>query len=289
MMRSVIPILFCLLVGSAAFIAPVHANPIDTTLVNYSIYQDNQLIDATINLSVKCYGTYHANYFRARHLPENQSAMKNYGLIYSYSLSCEPGSCFRKDVYGSTSGLIINCCDLEGTYKGEAFFVSNFTSDPEPSCRETAGLTTGGYGEPVYTNYYALSAENRAFCDAQHADAIHDTCDTYLVSNLSAVEGQRHSNEWRNNTWYYGTEDYIRCARDAITKQRLCYENRSLTNLSATLKARPSLYCEKRFDLPSASETSSHPFNRTHLAYMPQSPVESLYCSIVQYFGGKCE
>lgn len=267
---------------------PVCANPISTTLVNYSIYQNNQPIDDSINLSMKCYGTYHENYFKAKHLPENRSAITHAGLIYSYSLTCEPNNCFREDVYGHTSGLIISSCDLEGTYKGKRFFVNNFTLNPEPDCILTEGLVIGGYGEKTSTLYYAVSEEDLLKCNTIFTESMLNYCDKFLLPNQPAFGGENLSREWRNNTWFYGTEDFIRCYKRVNSEQHLCYENHSLTNLSILLKAHPSLYCEKRFDIPLDNETIPIFANYTR-TYPPQSPVESLYCSILQLLGARCE
>jgi hypothetical protein len=272
-----------------AFLAwPVHANPIEITLVNYTVYQDNQPINGPITFSMKCYGTYYEGYFKARNLPINRTAITNSELIYSYSLTCEPGNCYKEDVHGVTSGMIFSSCDLEGICKGKPFFVNNFTTNPEPTCVGTAGLTLGGYGEKTITQYYAVSDEDRIFCDSRHSDDIRNKCDKYLKSDRPTNDGLLFSHEWRNNTWYYGTEDFIQCSKRINSAQRLCYENHSLANLSIVLKARPSLYCEKRFDIPSDNQTLQEATRPTRNTYIPKSPVESLYCRILSLFGSRC-
>jgi hypothetical protein len=50
--NRVLVIICCLFVG-ALLVTTVHANPIETTLVNYSIFQDNQPVNDPIDLSVK--------------------------------------------------------------------------------------------------------------------------------------------------------------------------------------------------------------------------------------------
>lgn len=277
------------LIMAVFLVWPVCANPISTTLVNYSIYQNNQPIDASINLAVKCYGTYHENYFKARQLPENRSAITNAGLIYSYSLTCEPDNCFREDIYGYTAGLTISSCDLEGIYKGNHFFVKNFTVNPEPDCILTESLVIGGYGEKTSIQYYAINEEDLLYCNTIFRENMRNYCDKFLLPNRPAVGGENLSHEWRNNTWFYGTEDFMRCYKRINLEQRLCYENHSLTNLSILLKTHPSLYCEQRFDIPSHNKTSRECVNQTRNTYTPQSPIESLYCNILRMFGRRCE
>jgi hypothetical protein len=47
--------------------------------------------------------------------------------------------------------------------------------------------------------------------------------------------------------------------------------------------------CDTRWTIPSDNQTLQESSNLPRNAYIPQSPVESLYCSIVQILGGRCE
>lgn len=69
-----------------------------------------------------------------------------------------------------------------------------------------------------------------------------------------------------------------------------CYQAHSRpVNKTAIIQFNPSLYCEKRFDIPLNNQTVNESEIITSDTFTPKSPVASLYCSIVEFFGGRCE
>lgn len=240
-MRSLCVVLVCLLVVTFLNL-PVGANPIEITLTNYSIFQDNQPVDDSINLSVKCYGSYNEYRLKAMGMSKNNKSTNNPELVYSNSISCEPKNCYKVDIGNPAWGTIISSCDLEGTYKGMSFFVKNFTTTPEPIC-----FSIGRWHFNGTARYYVFSFEDGNYCRGKYRS---DLIDSELP---------------------------------------FCYESHSRPfNSTAIIRYNPTQYCEKRFDIPSINRTSQESANLTRNTYTPQSPVVSLYCSILSLFGTRC-
>jgi hypothetical protein len=86
------------------------------------------------------------------------------------------------------------------------------------------------------------------------------------------------------------TPEYDLCEKRVILEQPVCYESHSRTvNETALALYHPSLYCEKRFDIPSDNQSAGESGIPARNTFVPRSTVESLYCDIMQLFGGKCE
>jgi hypothetical protein len=290
MMKNVGLILVCCLYGIMVLTPMVHANPIEVTLTNISIYQDNHPIDESINLMVKCYGSFNEYRLKAMGLPDNRSIGSDPELVYSYSISCEPDNCYREDRYNPTWGILISSCDLEGIYKEKTFVVKNFTTNPEPACISTTGLSFGGYekhGRKL--EHYALNKEARVYCDTRHSDDIRDYCDKYLEPDRPDTQEARFIRETRNKTRFIATEEFVQCREPIDNQQRLCYETYSLANLSMMENSRAVHYCEIRFDIPTDANMSEYPVVPAAAPFVAKSLVESLFCSILEFLGGKCE
>lgn len=269
---------------------PVAGNPLTVTLTNYTIYKDNQPVDEPINLTVNCYGTF--NEYRlmtmGRATSPNPSESE---LIYSLSLSCEPGNCLRQGSNNPTWGTMNTSCDMYGEYHGTSFFEKNFTTNLEPSCAVTKALSLGGYGKyKHFTEYYAISDQDRTYCDTQYDNAITDLCDPFLEPDRPSAKEEQIYRVSRNKTTFIASEKFIDCIGPVQNAQRECYEKHSLINVSELKEVRPALYCEKRFDLP--SESISHQtviIPKQSGSYLPSSPIIAIYCRVVELLGGRCE
>ncbi len=300
-MGKMFSIFFCSLVGIMVLGTIVQANPIETTLVNYSIYQNNRPIDDSITFSVKCYGSYNEYRLKAMGLPENRSTTSP-ELVYSYSLSCDPNTCYREDTsHDPTWGMIISSCDLDGIYKRKKFFIRNFTVTPEPTCFQLPRWKFNGT-----IQYYALTFEDDRYCYNKYRSDLKDRCEKFLKP---VKEGEK---PWQlqilNGVRVNRTPEYDQCTMRVESEKPLCYKNYSRpVNNTALILKNPAVYCEKRSDIPldnqtpmespgltryssTSSDAAVYTFGEPAIATARHiNPVEALYCTILRFLGGRCE
>lgn len=265
------------------FVSPAATNPVETTLTNYSVYLDNQPIEDSITFSVKCYGTYIKERIKATGWQAVTNGSGN-ELVYSFTLSCDPGTCFKDDTYKPTWRMNISSCDLEGIYRGKPFLEKNFTIDPEPTCYLPRQWKFNG----TY-HYYALSFEDERYCYNKSRSDTQDKCDRFLQPIKTGEKPKRVT--IFNGTRVNMTPEYLQCVDKVENEQPLCYENHTrVVNSTVLIGHNAALWCEKRFDISSENRNSLNVIRPTATtSYTPEGPVEYLYCSIVQFLGGRCE
>jgi len=282
MMQKISLILLCCTGMTVILVIPVYADPIETTLTSFFIQQDNEPVNDTVDFSVKCYGFYNEYRLKSLGLSKNQNTSSNPELVYSYSVSCPQGSCTRNDQYNPTWGMAISSCDLEGTYKGKEFILKNFTTNPEPDCY---GLTEWNISGK--RTYFALTFEDLDYCTKKYFSNRKD-----CVKLLKPIEEGDHPKRlygFPNGTKLNWTSEFDQCLERSEPEKLSCYETHSrVINQTQISKSHPSLYCELRFNISSENQTSEPTTVPKISSYIPKNPVESLYCSILSFFGVFC-
>ena len=283
-MNSPYVALVCFLCVVMVLIMPVCANPIELILTKITIYQNDVPVDDVANISVNCFGSYKNPAKEAEFL--NQKITSDPELIYSYSVTCHPASCTIWSYgYHPTSIMNINSCDLEGNYNEHPFVIKNFTTDPEPVCFFPEKWNFDGN-----TRYYALSDQDLHYCEEKKQKDLKNQCEKF-VKPIEAGQHPKNLYTFANGTMFNRTPEYDTCWKRIEWEQPVCFEAHTRkinqTEITQSHPAGPSLYCESRFDIPSDNFSSVRK-SVSIGSSTPQSPVASLYCSILSIFGAKC-
>jgi hypothetical protein len=260
---------------------PTAANPIVSAITKVYIEQDNRPVDSPVNYTMNCYGTY--DDFLRSYLEKSRNISPE-DPIYSYSLNCTfPGCPLYVDY--TTWMMKITSCDIEGTYKGKSFIIRNFSQSPEPECLWTDDHDCEWENEPTCENnltYFGIRSSESALCRM----------------NFDNTRTQCYRIKEKENNITAAEKEFDQCYKIADSERNRCRNaNKTVINLTWNdvrlnpyNKHSPEMFCELRFSIPSDNMTG---FSVTtpprHHPPAQISPVASLYCSIVQFLGGRCE
>jgi hypothetical protein len=280
MKYSAYRILFICILVLVVLVAPVYADPLITTITKVYIQQDNHPVGGPVNYSMNCYGSYTKSY----PIPENRQRNRSPDdPVFSYSLNCLSQGCPLYDFY-NTWMLDITSCDIEGTYQGRYFIIKNFSRGPEPSSCTWVNEQDCEWedGQECDSNliYDGIQSEDSSKCHDAYRLAS-DQCDQMKKT-------EKNMGSWQN--------EYRECGSKAYTDLQECEKFHShLINLNRSDvlkypydKHAPSMFCEFRFSIPSDNTTSELMVRPKEMLDAPKSPVASLYCTILGFFGGQC-
>lgn len=166
-------------------------------------------------------------------------------------------------------------CVIMGTTNDLSFTVWNSTGESGLHCFETKELydiyrvVNGTIKTYNYTQEYLDCEKNLMKSIHYH----HYPCEIYLAN-------QNIDRKQSNLTLLGCDEIYDR-------EIPLCFSYLKEVNLSWS--GYQKTICEYRFTIAHDNASLEEPDSLNQSLYIPKSPVESLYCGIVQLFGGRCE
>lgn len=264
-------------------VTPVYANPIVSTITKVYILKDNQPVNDPVNFTMNCYGSVDDR------LKKNSIRLQNlspYDPVYSYSLSCSSQGCPLYEYY-NTWMMNINYCDIEGTYQGQPFIIRNFSRGPEPECSWVDDYDCEWEWEDTYPcdlnlTYSGIPTSAASECWWNYDNA-RKKCDLIRESEKNTTSAE---------------DRYNQCDREARFEREKCRDaNKTVVNLTWNdvlqnpyNKHSAGLFCELRFSIPSVNATQeSVKILPKNPQSVPQSSVATIYCSIVQFLGGRCK
>lgn len=272
-------IIFILCIGFLlAFMVPVSANPSPRTRSITLLLEKNGTPDNEImNFSLNCYGYFQNPTDQKKYLREITTEDPNPpSLIFSLSDNCPAYGCSYflttkspPEKYWEPENSML--CELNGTKHDFSFSIWNM-SDSGILCNirsaqwnieKTAGRVTRYYN---YTPEYFRCMERIKIEKEQ--------CREYLGKNFSGMNDSPSA--------------YTLCLQEISHKELACDSNLMEINISLTDPA--EYHCIFRFDPSSATPSDENITFGTRAVATAEysSPVTSLYCSILPFFGAEC-
>lgn len=257
---------------SLLILAPVSAN-IDTTRGITSLFiieKDGRAYTGDINYTISCSmnrSEIPASY-KLFKPTENSNPWRSF---FSLSGNCSTGNCppiARMSWYTKGEEEPRFICQLNALLGNESFTVWNET---EPGRYNLTDFYDAVIVVKKKAGYYNITPEfvdcNRIVMQSIHYRQY--SCQAYLENyTLDYQEGKLAQTP---------------CAEIYNLEVMKCYQYIEKVDLSWT-NNEPATYIYK-FNLSSANQNMKHPLR---VRYIPQSPVESLYCSLVVFFGYEC-
>lgn len=349
MKKTVMLSLACLCIVFIS-IVPVQADLAIPVITHVFFQKGGVPYNGSVHYTVTCYG-YDPGpsypHYNPRPAP-GQSGYTQEGSVFSYSATCQNFGCTIYEpyyrIYGSTSQIDTDRCDLQGEISSGNFTISNFSDKPFTQC---SGIGRQHFNSPI--NYpepgsiYFETGEYSA-CNSHYRNwsfnvthKVYQSCnptnDSGCFEDL-LPDGRSLKQIAEFITVKNGTDmdlkQYIHyleicdpstdpdCPGDIIDGRPLktITAFRPFRNVSLPLdypcdtflvRANPSLFvpqyacnrsecdnsmakvlCELRVSIPHDNQTPVDTPVPNDSLYSPQSPIESLYCSILQFFGARC-
>jgi hypothetical protein len=290
----------------------VSADEIDPTVTDVFFQKDGLPYNGSVQFTVNCYG-YACKSWDCERNPEDLLARQgNYTpeLVFSYYASCPGYGCRIFEPYYHAERNFVNYCNLDGTSQGTEFHLLNVSHSAIPqNCTElrqysrSGGRNSGYFNEtPVYAECVNETRRHR------------EECDQYLASCNPLNETECG---WRGvkDQYFRETPSYRTCADTVDREQSDCsrflekVEPSNMVMWKNEGREEPARRaCELRFAIPPdnfVSPASSFPeiamdparsmpagmvFGKPAVATAQRiNPVESLYCRIVRFLGGRCD
>ena len=285
---------------------PVHANPMQPTMTEVFITQNGSPVDDTVDFSLDCFG--HVRDwpggldFNKYGLKKALNATGDNDAVYAYSATCRPAEkCYIHNP-DMPWMIKISYCDLSGTYRGKPFLLKNFSR--EPMLSSESEITQ--FGEQCET--YTLSKQAETRCHDQRLRN-ERACDTFIIKGAP---------DFVNESGSYRTDlgpDYWQCRENSTQAMFSCIRNNGMRMNETEVKDALSYY-QLRFDIPTdiqpmrtgtrpavlpdqsrENSTSSTLFSDKNMQSdrvqtispgIQRSPVESLYCGILNIISISC-
>ena len=269
--------LLCLM-AVVIVIQTANANPIATTYFNYTFTETNVPIQGPINFTINCYGFPQNNPGSLMSTDNNSEKSKKPPLLFSDSTNCTPGgrsfhknNCdkllsytwYREEV----SGRNFSSCDIEGVYQKKSFAIKNFTTNLDSFC---------AYYGPYPSTRSQQNEDNNFFLSSRNADY----CFNLFLMNYAPC---------KLNKRYLTPEEDEQCYSKAIIEEQKCFQLYGHpVNISDEYYLLHTRVCEFPFEIPSDNQTSELFPVSNMPSHTNQSPVASLYCTLLSLFGAKC-
>jgi len=297
---------FLLLVCCLMFIAPLAvADPISPTTTRVFITQNGVPVDSSVQYTMSCSGT-------IPHMPDPETGwLYEHGIkkilnstgaddyIYSYTATCNPGTCDIYEVY-DTWMMRFTSCDIRGTYKGSSFLIRNFSGDPAPqSCRHvifTGETWTGG-------PFYAVSPDDEEKCRNEQMDK-NTECEKIvgIVEVRNADGSTTFTRTTSGDTTSREAQDKYRQCRDTAEQEfKSCAKDHGTKMNETEISLGSERYCELRFDIPLDPGSAKSPDipvpadTARNASAMPASTagirgisVDPFWCGLLHVFGISC-
>ena len=301
------------LVVVAFLLLPVSADIMTPTTTHVFFEKNGAPYNGTVRFTVNCYGHFDYPWITRTTLAQPKKTDEK-EIIFSYSSTCPEYGCVIFESY-YLNYRAIDSCDLQGTAGGIPFIVHDFTRNPRPNNCTSLHQFDIGKGNDGY--YRATPA----FTECENASyTASDLCNTYLDPCTPGADGECGS-RIVDGRYVKDSQQSRTCRQEADQKLHACDQYLEKVDPSTmvmwknnvTGQYEPAMRsCELRLTIPPDTMTSSgaspsvsptqgtttgpdQPIQEitygTRAVATAQSinPVESLYCSILQFFGGRCE
>jgi len=281
----------------ALLIISAGADEITPTLTHVFFDKDGVPYNGSVKFTVECYGYVWRSWDGSS--PEDQMAKGNHSseLVYTYSASCPSYGCTIYEPYYHAERLIVDHCDLKGQGGGQDFTLQNFSLSPTPPCTDLHQVDIGKGRD----QYYRITPE--------YSRCVNDTwrkrfqCDHYLVSCNTTNDIECGNLVGDDGHYVKETPSYRACMDTVYREQADC--DQFLNKIEpATLilwidpitgqEEGPVIRnCTARFTIPSSGQVTPTDRIAGATTGVPtlvrnRSPVEAFYCSIQEFFGGRC-
>jgi hypothetical protein len=293
-------------------VPPVSADIMTPTTTHVFFEKDGAPYNRTVQFTVNCNGHFDYPWIpRTTVAQPEKTAEKE--VVFSYSATCPEYGCLIYESY-YLNYRAIDSCDLEGTAGGIHFIVHDFTRNPQP--KNCTGLHQFDVGKGN-DGYFRITPEYKQCQNASYEAK--ELCDSYTIPCGPVVDIQC-GNRIVAGRLVNDTEKARTCREEADTKRRACDVYLEKLDPSAMVMWKNNLTgqyepamrsCEKRLTIPPDNMTSSaaspsasaikavttgpdQPMQeitygtRAVATARSLNPVESLWCSILRLFGGKC-
>jgi len=263
-------------------IAPVSANIPTRSITSFFIFEKNGLpYNESINYTISC--SMSPSFKPSSYDSPDSRGTENtnpYSYVFKLSGTCPSGNCLisriswyhrqnqRLEPENEVPHFI---CLLNGSTGNVLFTIWNETGTSEFPCnslKEYYDMNVVINGKSGYYNYTPEYLD----CDRNVMRSIsyyRYPCEQYLANDSI----DRSKGNWTQS----------QCAEIYNHEIPQCYQFLKEVNLSWT--GYQEKICVYRFNLSSDNETLE---NVIQSHYIPQNPVESLYCGILQFFGAQC-
>lgn len=260
----------------ALVIAPVSANIRPHPIASILYIENNGVpFNESINFSLKCYGHFAYPTDTYTFLREKTADDPNPPAeIFSLSGICSSYGCLISTVLQSPPGRYMepehsDLCKFTGTAGGMTFETWNVTRIGGIQCFKYSDQWDVSKNIQKTTRYYNYTP-GYLECRKKLKD-LGEECQQYLVNNSLKI----HTESMTHN----------QCIDLNNREEQKCEENLEEIDPSKFLPVEK--YCLFRFSIPIQNqtiETTSVPIATA----APQSPVTSLYCTLMNFFGARC-
>lgn len=236
------------------------------------IDQTNIPVNGTVTFSMNCYGRY-TQLPWTKNTTEKTDSSNDLEMVSTFSATCPEYGCVVYQYVPSSFYVNISYCDLEGIYVKKPFSIKNFSRSPLPNCQYKPQY------DDVDRKYYYQTLPGYDSCKFRYEE-----CDQFLMK----------LDENKSHTDPAFTPEYDRCWDAVSSRGKACQQAHRIKLNETDLIRDPNgdivyHFCELRFSIPSDNvtpiEVTSVP---TTMNAVSHSPVTSLYCSILNFFGAKC-
>jgi hypothetical protein len=245
-----------------SMVIPVSANIRPTSVISRIYFENNGIpYNEPLNFSMECYGYPNP--------PGPANGSNSVYDVFSLSAACPSYGCEIFKRYWSWKPWSTARCRLNGTTQGDVFVTSNISEIPQMKCVNIGALWEFERIVNGTQIRYNLTPE---YSDCQKKlPLLEDRCQQYLTNSSPDVI---MSNMTHHQCISYYNNEKLKC---------YAY----LKEIDTSWTDGADKYCEYRFNIslkPKTPENAVHPGTSPHF----QSPVASLYCSLLNLFGARC-
>jgi hypothetical protein len=271
--------------------SPVYADETYPTITHVFFEKDGVPYNESVHYIVNCYGHYEYPWVKETTSPsQNGTAVPE--IVFTYSATCPSYGCSVYEPY-YLNYRVIDSCDLEGQTVGSTFILKNFSTSPLPQdCADFQQFTISN-GSMYWNNTPEYDkCMNESYIAA-------DLCDAYL-SNCSPSIDTDCGNWIVDGRFVKDSPKSLACRKEVDTQRDACRAFLKTVDPSTMIMWKDPLTgqeegpamrnCTARFEIQSG--------NNSFAVFVPGEPeahilmtrdTESIWCRIVQFFGGKCE
>ena len=309
--QRILPAIACTFLILLGTLPPVSADISVPTKTTVFFEQDAAPFTGPVTFNVSCYGYLCRDYACRPDRAYSETDPHNAALVFSYSASCPQYGCAIYEPF-YLNHRHIAWCDMAGTANGTAFVIPRYAVNPLPDC-------TYRFPFDVSENdtYYRYPPGYRA-CLEKNEQEKKEVCGKFITPvTWAEIENQTGLSWFANNgTYWVRTDAYFSCISQIENAAGSCGSEYPLQPVNRSdLERAPGgqiieNFCTLRVALPSSGTPAlsggDHPGqqspqesdgNKTP-GIVPgkpvttiirfSDPVESLWCSLLQLFGGRC-
>lgn len=274
------------------------ADEIYPTITNVFFEKDGLPFHEPTTFTMNCYGVACEDWACRGPRDNRDPTQYSTDLAYSYHASCPDYGCIIYEPYYHAERLKIDHCDVEGTAGSNPFIIRNYSLSPIPNCTEIHPFDIG----KGYDKYYRVTPEFTRCENDTRRKAVR--CDQYVVPCEPGKDYE--CGYWVVDGKNVKKTPSYRACMDTIDRERVDCDQflkkidpatMIMWNYSGYGKSPAMRSCDLRFSIPSSGQATA--LNQSIPGLIPgapisttihyQSPVESLYCRILQFLGGRCE